>query len=97
MQNKENEKIELNERDIKVYYNLANHINILSQNIGILGTYEKYRKYINTIIKRYTGRQDVQILKSKTSVRIIDRGLETNFIWINTLEQLYNKTFKKYV
>ena len=89
--------LELNENDVYIFYNLKNHLSEISSNVGIVGDYEKYAKYKQKILKKYKNKKDITIIDNKTSLRIIEDGIETNFIWLSNIEQLYNKTFKKYV
>lgn len=89
--------------DVTRFYELLSHYNITSNNIGIVGTTNKFNKYMKKIIKKYKNNKKVFIKILNNKVVIIDDDIEITYINIQYMNDLIDKKtdrniyFKKFL
>ena len=83
--------------DIFKFYTLYNHLSKVSPNIGIIANRKEFNKRINKVIDSLKDRTNIIIKKNKDEVRIIENGIETNYIRLDNITDLYNNYFRKYI
>ena len=101
LKKKDKEKIkqhDLESNDVVKFYELYNHFDIISRNIGIIGDNNKYQKYLSSIITSLQGKP-IRIINNElnTKCTILIDDIEYTYIHIQDYKDMYGKKFRKFV
>lgn len=97
------ENVMLNERDVKVFYELNSRLNPISRNIGVIGDDKKFKHKISLLNKKYKSSSkkaynNIKIISNNTDVyRVIIQDLEYSYIKISSVNDLIGRTFRKFI
>lgn len=95
--NRGENNMEFTERDLIIFYELHNRINLKSRNIGVLGDSKKFKRIIKDIYKQHKEK-GMQVLSVKDDKYIfIINDIEYSYIKIETLQDLRGRYFRKYI
>lgn len=89
--------MKLNKEDIIKYWELKEHYNQASPNIGIIGDNKYFKRKVKSIIKKIKHYDFIYANKELTRYTIINNGIETTYIQLENLEDLKDIYFKKYI
>lgn len=84
--------------DLIKFYLLNTHYNIASNNIGVIDK-EKFNKLFKMIKRENKNNINVRIMlnETKTKFTIMENGMETTYIYIETPQDLRGLYFRKYI
>ena len=84
--------------DLVKFYILYTHYNIVSNNIGVIEK-DKFNRLFRMIKRENKNNSNVRIMlnETKTKFTVIENGLETTYIYIETPQDLRGRYFRKYI
>ena len=89
--------MKLDKEDIIKYWELKEHQNDISSNIGIIGDKKYFKKKVKAILKKLKHYDFMYANKELTRFTIINNRIETTYIQLENLEDLKDMYFKKYL
>lgn len=89
--------MKLDKNDLIKYYELKSHQKEASTNIGIIGDIKYFKKTMSSILKSIKHYDCMFANKELTKYTIINKGIEQTYIKIETLDDLGNLYFYKYI
>lgn len=89
---------EYNSHNVSIFYELLNHYDIKSRNIGIVGTKNKFNNYVKQAIKSFKKYQPKIIWnEEKTKCIILVDDIEYTYKYIRTYTDLIGYRFRKFI